>query len=83
MPALLPVHLMGIQPYPYWSRTPGLAPIPWVGDANESAQWKSLADVLKSYDQNMVKDWKEDIDTMLVFVSLGFPEICGYLICAL
>lgn len=32
--------------------------------------WSAMAQVMRSYDEDKVKDTKEDVDTLLVFVSV-------------
>lgn len=32
-------------------------------------RWSACSRALKQYDENMIRNWKEDIDTVLVFVS--------------
>ena len=35
-----------------------------------TVSWAKCNDVLREYDEAMIKGWKEEIDTHLVFVSL-------------
>lgn len=34
-----------------------------------SEAWAACAKALREYDEDMIQDWKEEIDTLLVFVS--------------
>jgi hypothetical protein len=37
--------------------------------AGQPAGWAAMAETVRAYDEEKVKDTKEDIDTLLVFVS--------------
>lgn len=39
-------------------------------DPAEADPWTKVAKILREYDEEKIKDCKEDIDTLLVFVSL-------------
>ena len=40
---------------------------PSIWDSSEA--WAACAKALREYDEAMIQDWKEEIDTLLVFVS--------------
>ncbi|KAI3611709.1 hypothetical protein WG66_007833 [Moniliophthora roreri] len=42
----------------------------WLGRYTLDESWQRLLKEVGRYDDNMVKDWKEDIDTLLVFVRV-------------
>ena len=42
----------------------------------ERIGWARLSDLIHKYDQRRVRDAKEDIDTLLVFVSSRFANLC-------
>lgn len=39
------------------------------GSAHPAEAWSACVKVLHDYDEHMVKGWKEDVDSLLVFVS--------------
>ena len=39
---------------------------PSIWDSSEA--WAACAKALREYDEDMIQDWKEEIDTLLVFV---------------
>lgn len=41
----------------------------WV-EVNNVGGWPAMSKTLRDYDEEKVKDCKEDVDTLLVFVSL-------------
>ena len=41
---------------------------PSIWDSSEA--WAACAKALREYDEDMIQDWKEEIDTLLVFVSI-------------
>ncbi|KAI0371284.1 hypothetical protein BV20DRAFT_1051695 [Pilatotrama ljubarskyi] len=43
-------------------------PLPSVWDSSEA--WAACAKALREYDEDMIQDWKEEIDTLLVFAGL-------------
>ena len=47
---------------------------PSIWDSSEA--WAACAKALREYDEDMIQDWKEEIDTLLVFVRM--PRLhCG------
>lgn len=44
---------------------------PSIWDSSEA--WAACAKALREYDEDMIQDWKEEIDTLLVFVSKLLP----------
>ena len=40
-----------------------------------SEAWAACAKALREYDEAMIQDWKEEIDTLLVFVSVLLSTI--------
>ena len=41
-------------------------------DLQPSAGWEALSDWVRKHDEEKIKEYKEDIDTLLVFVSTTF-----------
>lgn len=41
-----------------------------VGDSESKAQWSRCAHVVREYDSQLIRSWKTDMDTTLVFVSV-------------
>ena len=46
---------------------------PSIWDSSEA--WAACAQALREYDEHMIQDWKEEIDTLLVFVSIRCTPI--------
>lgn len=46
---------------------------PSIWDSSEA--WAACAKALRDYDEDMIQDWKEEIDTLLVFVSCPSPSM--------
>ena len=46
---------------------------PSIWDSSEA--WAACAKALREYDEDMIQDWKEEIDTLLVFVG-GVHRLC-------
>lgn len=44
-------------------------------EATQEKVWAIYADEANNYDSALVKSWKEDMDALLVFVSLVFLNI--------
>ncbi|KAI0698955.1 hypothetical protein C8T65DRAFT_660331 [Cerioporus squamosus] len=47
---------------------PGERETPSIWDSSEA--WAACAKALRDYDEDMIQDWKEEIDTLLVFAGL-------------
>lgn len=48
--------------------------VPMAGDAASVEGWEVCYNRVKDYDANMVKGYKEEVDTLLVFVSTEDPQ---------
>ncbi|KAK7690447.1 hypothetical protein QCA50_005545 [Cerrena zonata] len=43
-------------------------------------RWSACSRALKQYDENMIKNWKEDIDTVLVFAGLFSAVLTAFIV---